>query len=254
MLSPAWLITTISRSIPRVRFFILSLLLGLIHASSAQAQSTNAIAQAFKGQWVTYDRSFAADTGLCTLTFSATRKGEIYPISQSNCTGEITSIVGWSIVKNQLVFVDQDNKPLAKVGGNQGRLSGTMTQNNKPVIFENAKIAKKINAARESISCAYVGYSQICAKPQEFSPPPVSPGAETPIKILVNLNARVEPRNDAEAVATLKPQSCAQALTCSRASDGLWCKIKHENKQLWIKKQAVRLKKYPIITFQNGCS
>ncbi|WP_319531712.1 hypothetical protein [uncultured Cohaesibacter sp.] len=225
----------------------------LSQASPAIAQSSNAVAQAFEGKWITYDRAYS-EKGTCTLTFSAQQADDIYPIKQSNCSGEIASVIGWAIVSNQLVFVGQDKKPLAAVGGNQERLSGTLISNNQPVIFEKAELAEKINAARKSISCAYVGYSRTCAKPQEFAPPPVAVGSEAPIKVLVNLNARVEPRNNAKVEASLEPETCVQALTCSLASDGLWCKVKVKEQQLWIKKQAVRMQKYPIITFQNGCS
>ncbi|WP_316862594.1 hypothetical protein [uncultured Cohaesibacter sp.] len=234
-------------------FTVSSLLCGLsLLASPAMAQSSNAVAKAFAGRWVTYDSHFA-EKNECIFDFSANQKNEIFPIQQSNCAGELKDVTGWKILNNQLVFVAANNAPVALVGGNQERLSGATTKNKLPVILERLEIAQKIQEARKSIACSYVGYSQLCAKPQDFTPPNASPQSPALVKVLVNLNARMEPRNSAKVVTVLKPNACLKAETCTVASDGLWCRVNLGQSTAWIKKQAVRQKRWPIITFKNGC-
>ncbi|WP_373235933.1 SH3 domain-containing protein [Cohaesibacter celericrescens] len=220
--------------------------------SPALAQSTNAVAKAFAGQWVSYDHNFSAQAS-CNLDFSASKQGDLYPIKQSNCIGEMATISGWKIQNNQLLFIGTNKAPIAVVGGNQERLSGTMVTSKRPVIFEKLALAQKIVKARKAIGCSYVGYSKTCASPRQFSPPNIAEGTTAPLKILVNLNTRSEPRNNAKVVSVLKPNTCVSATVCTVASDGLWCKIKTGQTEGWIKKQAVRQKKWPILTFENGC-
>ena len=228
------------------------LVLTITMTLQTQAQSTNAVAKAFAGQWITFDTAHSGD-GNCTFTFSEAKQGELYPIKPANCLGDVASVAGWRIQNNQLILARADASPLAVVGGNQERLSGSMVSTKAPLIIEKYDLAQKIAKARKSIGCSYVGYSQTCATPRQFSPPPATVGAPASLKILVNLNARTEPRNNARIVTVLKPQTCVSATVCSLASDGLWCKIKAEDKEAWIKKQAVRQKKWPIITFENDC-
>nr|WP_321456958.1 hypothetical protein [uncultured Cohaesibacter sp.] len=234
---------------------IASTLLGLatFAEGSAVAQTSNAVAKAFAGDWITYDRNFA-DQKSCEFSFSDKNAGEVYPIKQTGCIGALANIIGWRIQNNQLVFISKENSAVALVGGNQERLSGMILQSKLPVIFERKEVAQKIEAARKSIKCSYIGYSQACAEPRDFTPPAATIGNPSPIQILVNLNARMEPRNNASIKTVLKPNACVSAEVCTVASDGLWCKVKTENGDAWIKKQTVRQQRWPVITFKNGCS
>lgn len=227
--------------------------LGLFAQNSAQAQSNEAVAKAFAGRWITYDRNFA-DEKSCVLSFSAKKTGDLYPITKKGCSGALADIAGWRIQNNQLVFMSNANSAIALVGGNQERLSGTILQSKLPIIIERLEIAQKIENARKSIQCSYIGYSQRCASPRDFAPPAASISSPSPVQILVNLNARIEPRNNATIQTVLKPKACVSAIVCTVASDGLWCKVKTENGDAWIKKQTVRQQRWPVITFKNGCS
>ena len=235
-------------------FFLSSgLLFSCLATGQAAAQSADAVAKAFAGRWITYDRNFSEQKS-CEMEFASQKAGDLYPIAKQGCRGALAEISGWRIQNNQLVFVSQDNKAVALVGGNQERLSGTILQSKLPVIFERLEVAQKIEKARKSIECSYVGYSQTCASPRDFAPPAATIGSPSPIQVLVNLNARMEPRNNASVQAVLKPNACVSAEVCTVASDGLWCKVKTENGDAWIKKQAVRQQRWPVITFKNGCS
>ena len=220
--------------------------------SPVHAQSTNAVAKAFAGQWITYDNRHAAQ-GSCLLTFSATSNGSFYPISPSNCINAMATIRGWTLRNNQLVFIDDKNEPVAAVGGNQERISGTILKGKIPIIVEKTDVAAPVSKARKGIRCSYVGYGQTCAKPRQFAPPTIGANATADIKTLVNLNLRVEPRNNATVKTVLKPNSCLKADFCTLASDGLWCRVQVGDISGWVKKQAVRQKQWPIITFVNGC-
>ncbi len=226
--------------------------LGCLSQSPALAQTPNAVAKAFAGRWITYDRNFS-DQKSCIFEFSSELKDDIFPIAKTGCTGALAAIAGWRIQNNQLVFVTADKSAIALVGGNQERMSGSILQSKLPIIFERLEVAEKIEQARKSIKCSYIGYSQTCASPQDFTPPPATIGSPSPIKILVNLNARSEPRNSAAVKGVLKPNACVSAEVCTVASDGLWCKVKTENGNAWVKKQTVRQQRWPIITFKNGC-
>nr|WP_321979834.1 AprI/Inh family metalloprotease inhibitor [uncultured Cohaesibacter sp.] len=239
----------------RIFFTFLSSLfcLGILVPGTAQAQTPEAVAKAFAGNWITYDRHFAEQKS-CELTFSAQKSGDLYPITKKGCSGDLADIAGWRIQNNQLVFMSSANTAIALVGGNQERLSGTILQNKLPIIIERLEVAQKIEKARKSIQCSYIGYSQTCASPRDFAPPAASIGSPSPVQILVNLNARTEPRNNATIKTVLKPNACVSAEVCTVASDGLWCKVKIENGDAWIKKQTVRQQRWPVITFKNGCS
>jgi len=227
------------------------ILLGQLPTPSV-AQATNAVAQAFAGDWITYDQRHAAQ-GQCILSFSATGQDALYPIKPQNCINQLANIRGWTLKNNQLIFVDDKKTPLAAVGGNQQRISGTFLQSGMPLILEKAALAQQITASRKAIRCSYLGYGQTCAKPRQFAPPAMGTDGTADIKALVNLNVRNEPRNNATVKAILKPESCVKATFCSLASDGLWCRIKLKDGIGWIKKQAVRQKQWPILTFVNGC-
>ena len=221
-------------------------------ATPSVAQSTNAVAQAFSGEWLTYDNRHASQ-GLCSLTFSAKGQNSVYPITPKNCINQFAQIRAWTLKNNQLIFIDEKNKPLAAVGGNQQRISGSFLQGGMPLILEKADLAKRVTAARKAIRCSYLGYSQTCAKPQQFAPPALGTDGTADIKSLVNLNLRSEPRNSATVKSVLKPQTCLKATFCTLASDGLWCRVKVGDVTGWVKKQAVRQKQWPILTFVNGC-
>ena len=232
--------------------FFLMVAITVFASNSAHSQSTNAVAKAFAGQWITYDNRHA-DQRPCTLTFSATKTGAIYPITPSNCVKAMAEIRGWTLRNNQLVFTNEKNEPIAAVGGNQERISGTILKEGTPVILEKAALAARITKARKSIRCSYVGYGQSCAKPRQFAPPAIGTDGSANIKTLVNLNLRSEPRNNATVKTVLKPKTCVKATFCALASDGLWCRVQVGDATGWIKKQAVRQKQWPIITFVNGC-
>lgn len=224
----------------------------LLAVTNTNAQNNDKFGNIFGGKWITYSSGFSKGEN-CILDLSSVKTGEVFPIKLSQCSGELAAVTSWTINKGQLALVNKKQKLIATLGGNQFRLSGKTQGAKIPVIIEKLPRAKVIYQARKSIRCVYIGYGQECAKPQQFAPPVVIAGRTSPVKILVSLNARIEPRPTARVLGILKPNSCIGVKACTVASDGLWCEAEFSGKSGWFKKQAVRQKQWPVLTFLSGC-
>ncbi|WP_152048372.1 SH3 domain-containing protein [Aureimonas psammosilenae] len=227
-------------------------------AMPALAQSESDFVRAFSGDWQTLDPAFA-DGGACRVTLGRDAKGQGYSLSSAHCGGAMNDLESWRIVENQLGLVSRTGDVVARLGGNQNRISGD-TADKLPVVFERlaaaAPAAAPADAApvRTAQSCIYIGYTATCATPADLaSPKETTEGANASAGVLVRLNARAEARPDAAIVATIPAGTCVQVDRCTTASDGLWCRAKVSTFEGWIRQRAVRDGRWPVLTFAAGC-
>lgn len=231
------------------------LMLGLMgNQTPAAAQSQEQFIKAFSGKWQTLDTSYSRGS-LCSIDLLTQKQGSGYEISIQGCDGDITEIASWGIVENQLAMLDDGGAIRIRLGGNQNRMTG-QTISGRAVIFERA--GTEISAvSAETISkgaCLYLGYTASCAEPDDLADITPPPGSDVlSAQVLVNLNARAEARSDAPVVAVVQKNTCVVVEQCLQASDGRWCKARIQNASAWIKQQAVRAKRWPVLTFKGSC-
>ena len=237
--------------------FLLSILLlaaGIGGASAAQAgkDGTPAFVDAFAGNWMTYEPSLGAG-GTCQLDLQKTPQGKNYAAGQTSCAGALSGVTAWGIVDQQLALLGADGKVAARLGGNQNRISGTLADGSE-VVFERSKVGEAIHRQWSALDCIYLGYSSKCAPSQALSPPATGDaGKPQKISVLVKLNARAEPRPDAKVVSVIAPKTCLPVRACTTAANGAWCEVSEGGHTAWVSHKAIRLGKFPIVTFVSGC-
>lgn len=210
------------------------------------AQQAPDYARIFSGEWISYASEFSAGSP-CQITLSPQSVGTRYRVETKNCRDELAQSATWAIDQSQLVLLTSQGTVLFRLGGSPAVLSGESHPKAIPLVIERAEAAKARYDQRKSIDCSYLGYSQTCAQPEDYAP------AIGELKLLVDLNGRIEPRDDAPIVATLPEKSCVISETCTQSSGGLWCKTTVDEKTLWIKKQAHRQGSWHVITYSSGC-
>lgn len=237
---------------------ICAIALGLatLSASAAMAQSEAELIAAFKGEWQSFDELHSAEGKACKITLSGDGADGRYNASTESCKLELAEVSGWRIQDGQMVLLVGDN-PFANLGGNQMRMSGT-TAIGAPVVLdrvgENA-LVDRVAAARKSSGCYYLGFTDTCADDKQVEKPVVpTDGSGLKINVLVNLNARVEARDDARVLGVVPANSCIVADVCVKAADGVWCRAPFGEQSGWLKKVALRQERWPVITFANQCS
>ncbi|HEX2020647.1 MAG TPA: AprI/Inh family metalloprotease inhibitor [Aurantimonas sp.] len=231
----------------------LSLVLALGAQSGALAQSESDFVAAFSGNWQTLDPAFS-DGGACRLSLTGNKTGPNYELAAENCGGDLSGIGAWRIIDNQLALLGTGDEVLARMGGNQTRMSGD-TETGKALIFERVNVRAAAAAQPTGNNdCVYYGYTASCASPADFATPePAAPGETAKASVLVRVNARAEARPDAPIVSTIPANTCVVVDQCTTASDGLWCQAKVANYTGWIPQKAVRQGRWPILTFANQC-
>ncbi|SKA26814.1 SH3 domain-containing protein [Consotaella salsifontis] len=231
----------------------LSLVLGAAMMSGAVAQSESDFVAAFSGNWQTLDPSLS-DGGACRIELKKDKTGATYDLAAEHCGGDLAGIRSWGIVNSQLALLGKEDKILARMGGNQMRMSGD-TESGKALVFERVN-GSTAAAARPAVDapCVYYGYTATCAKPEDFAEPkPAAPGEVAKASVLVRVNARAEARPDASVVSTIPADTCVVVDQCTTASDGLWCRAKVANYTGWIPQKAIRQGRWPVLTFTNQC-
>ena len=235
----------------------LALVGGLGWSGAALAQTENDFVTAFAGHWQTLDPRFSADSA-CRVTLLGERSDNHYKLEQSHCGGPLASVQGWAIVDNQLGLLGAENKVIARLGGNQSRMSG-QTATGSTVIFERisdeAAASPAPAGAPQPQGCLYYGYTATCAAQADMTRPTAGGEGETAkAEVLVRLNARSEARPDASVVATIPAKTCVVVDECTTASDGNWCKARISDMTGWIHQRAVRRGRWPILAFTGHCS
>lgn len=223
----------------------------------ALAQSETAFVAAFSGTWQTLEPAFSGD-GACRIVLSNARDNDQYALETSNCTGQMASIQGWAIVDNQLGLLGPERAVIARLGGNQNRMSGQTTSGSMVVferVSEEAEAAAAVASPSQTMGCVFYGYTATCASPDDLvRPTDVAGDEDKPMaEVLVRLNARAEARPDASIVATIPANTCVVIDECTTASDGNWCKARISDVSGWIRQQAVRQNRWPIVTYTGTC-
>ncbi|MEE2951284.1 MAG: SH3 domain-containing protein [Pseudomonadota bacterium] len=220
---------------------------------SANAQSEADFIQAFAGTWQTLDPNFTQD-GACRVVLNEVPLSGRYGLTAQNCSGLMSQLTGWGIVANQLGLIGANGAVIARLGGNQNRVSG-QTANGRTVIFE--RIPDGSNAPASDVpptECTYFGYTASCAEDGDFQRPTAEEGAAMTAKVLVKLNARSEARPNADILASIPQGTCVRVAECTTASDGNWCRAKIGDTMGWIRQRALRLDRWPVLTYTTGCN
>ena len=108
--------------------------LAFLITAPASAQSEADFVNAFAGKWQTLDPDFT-DGGACRVGLNDVPVGNRYGLTAKNCGGLMAGLRTWGIVDNQLALLGSEGSVLARLGGNQNRVSG-QAANGTTVIFE----------------------------------------------------------------------------------------------------------------------
>lgn len=224
-------------------------------AAPAAAQSEADFVRAFSGDWQTLDPALSAG-GSCRLSLRADPVEKGYRLEATRCGGALAEVERWGIVDNQLGLIGGGDDVLARLGGNQNRMSGELAAGGT-VVFERlpAEAARSAASATANDGCVYYGYTASCASAADKEAP-LRKGVDETARaaVLVALNARGEARPDAPVVATIPANTCVVVQECTTASDGNWCRATVSNFTGWIRQQAVRADRWPVLTYKPGCS
>lgn len=234
----------------------LTLCLAMGAAAPAFAQSESDFVAAFAGEWQTLEPALS-EGGACRVTLRDSADGEgRYALEAERCAGALAGVRQWGIVDNQLGLVGADGAILARLGGNQTRMSGDLAAGGS-VVFE--RLASNSAGAAAAVSvgdgCVYYGYTASCARAEDRQVP-VRTGVDSTARaaVLVALNARAEARPDAPVVATIPAGTCVVVDECTTASDGNWCRATVSSFSGWIRQQAMRADRWPVLTYAPTCS
>ena len=234
---------------------IFGLLVLALAATPALGQSTAQFVAAFSGQWIDYDAGLATGKQMCSLDLSG-GNGTQLPVKPVGCAAPLAAAVSWSIDKGQLVLADQHGTALARLGGNQQRITGSAADGS-PLILERRGgngDASALMATYNASGCYYLGYTQKCAPPAELGKPVAGVNGKIQVDTDVDVDVRSEPRSDANTVGVVKQGNCVQIDRCVMASDGPWCEAHFGTAAGWLRKLAIRQNRWPVVTFSNECS
>lgn len=219
-------------------------------ASSAAAQTETEFVAAFAGEWRIFDESFAQGAQICRITLGQQGENGRYGLDKATCGGEFADLAAWGLAEGQMAFFAAEGEAIASLGGTQRRMSGT-TRSGKPVILERAGVvgaAEQLQAASRASGCHYLGFTDRCAGEADLARPAAAADGPARIKVIANLNARTEPRDDANIIGVVPANSCVTASACVTASDGVWCRAEFGERTGWLRKLAIRQNRWPIVT------
>ena len=230
------------------------------------AQSRNQFLEAFAGDWIVFDPAFSTTAAPCSMRLSsAIEPQSVVEESQlrrtatvSNCVPMLNQVTAWDIDQNQLVLLSEQDTLVARLGGNQTRVTGDIENSFVSIILERAtgdEWQVGFSDALRRHRCIYSGYSSTCVTPEDMAEPVMSEEGNVvaSLQVLVRLNVRDQPRRDALIVGTLQQNTCLRVNFCTTASDGLWCRARFGEASGWVSKTAIRQNEWPVMTFSNGC-
>ncbi len=222
---------------------------------------------AFSGEWIIFDTSYSSGGAPCSVVLEAdvtpnTSVNTSAPIpraSSNNCVSPLASIANWDIEQGQLVFYSGSGEVVARLGGNQVRVTGDLENSLASLVLERidgSSYQTNFSKALKRHGCIYLGYTSDCALPEQLSVPSFSKVGESnlPVTILAQLNVREQPRRDSFIVGKLPENSCLNINFCTVASDGVWCRADFGDQTGWISRNVLRQNEWPVATFVNGCS
>lgn len=225
-------------------------------ATGASAQTTSEFVSAFSGEWRVHDEAFAQGVQICRITLRNEGEESRYKLDRATCGGELAGVSYWGISDGQMaLFAGED--VVVTLGGTQRRMSGA-TKSGAPVILEKADtsgIAEQLQAAYRASGCYYLGFTDRCAMEADLAKPTAgADGQSARVKVIANLNARAEARDDAAVIGVVPANSCVAVDACVMASDGVWCRADFGDRVGWLRKLALRQDRWPVVTFVNDCS
>jgi hypothetical protein len=226
----------------------------LMFSPVAHAQSEAEFVTAFAGKWQALDPAASDGSGICTLTFETLSADGTYSASTADCRGVLSSLKRWSIQNGQLVLMTEESSILARLGGNQKRMTGEAVNSTHIVIERDGGdgSANLLQSALNASGCFYLGYTSNCAVAADEAKPEFTGGTAN-INVLVDLNARTEARADAPILGVVKQGTCLRVDRCVLSSDGAWCRAPFGQANGWVKKLSLRQNRWPVITFTNQC-
>ncbi|MEY8837803.1 SH3 domain-containing protein [Cribrihabitans sp. XS_ASV171] len=241
-------------------------LLALIPAQ-AGAQSKEKFLEAFSGDWLIFDTSFSTTAAPCMLTLGTTielrgvvEESQLHlGATPKNCVEPLSNVTAWDIDQNQLLLFSEQNTLIARLGGNQRRVTGDIEGSFASIVLERTTgdpFQPGFSNALKKHRCIYLGYSSTCATSDDLALPVMGQdgGVVASLGVIVQLNVRDQPRRDSRVVGTLPPETCLKVNYCTTASDGIWCRARFGEASGWVAKTALRQSEWPVVTFVNGCS
>ncbi len=182
-----------------------SIAFGLLSTGPGSTQDAQSFVNAFAGDWQILDKSFSEGPGACRLALSKDAGTDArYQASLDGCKAEMALVKAWKIADGQMSLLDDGDTVLARLGGNQRRMSGNSSAGT-PIILERVGApgtAEALQAATRASGCVYLGFTNQCAGAAAMS----LPAEDAPkVQVLVNLNIRSEARDDASVVAWFRP-------------------------------------------------
>ena len=223
--------------------------------TTASAQTEADFVAAFAGDWQIHDESFAQGVQICRLALRNEAAEGRYKLDRSTCGGELANLSTWGIVEGQMALLAGE-EVVVTLGGTQRRMSGN-TKSGAPVILERAGAtggAQQLQAAYQASGCYYLGFTNRCAPQSELEKPrAAAEGQPVRVKVVANLNARAEARDDAGIIGVVPANSCVTTSACVTASDGVWCRAEFGDRPGWLRKLALRQNRWPVVTFVNSC-
>lgn len=222
--------------------------------STAHAQSEAEILNAFSGEWQIVDERYSTGSGSCTLSLLQEPEQDNYRLNSEGCGAELAPVSAWGVEDGQMILLDEGGTAIARLGGNQIRMSGN-SASGSPIILERVSAsgqAEQIEAAHRASGCYYAGFSDDCAPASELAKP--ATGTPARIEVLVNLNVRAEPRDNADIIGVIPAGSCITTELCLQATDGVWCRAQFQDRSGWMRKLALRRDRWPVVTFYNQCT
>ncbi|TPN45860.1 hypothetical protein FJ981_26360 [Mesorhizobium sp. B1-1-4] len=222
-------------------------------ATVVRAQSVDQFVQAFSGTWQLVDARYSNLPSTCHMALGSTADANgRFAIKGLGCRGDAALVSSWGVSEGQMALFDAAGAVIARLGGNQRRISGTSVSG-APLIFEKVGVAgtaAMLEAAKRAGGCFYSGFTSKCADAAQAAPP-APEGAS--VQVLVKLNVRAEARDDAEVVGVVPSQTCVTTELCMTATDGPWCRAKFGERTGWMRKLALRQNRWAIVTFDNSC-
>lgn len=229
------------------------IVMAVLSAAPVMAQSEQDFINAFAGDWQVVDDRFAAGDKPCSLVLEQeTPTSGRYPVTMSGCGSELAKVGAWGISDGQMTLFDGTGAQVAKLGGNQRRMSGD-SAGGAPIILERVGVsgfADTLAAAKQASGCFYSGFTDKCAAEAQLAKPA---GDAPKVGVLVNLNIRAEARDDATVVGVVPAGTCVATELCMSATDGVWCRARFNDVSGWLRKLALRQNRWPVVTFDNSC-
>lgn len=228
-------------------------------STAATAQSLDAYFKAFSGDWSIFDKSFGTGGKPCQMALkSRTEEGARPSASARNCVAPLSGLAKWDIDGGSLMFFNGEDAPIGKLGGNQLRITGALSDG-RGVIAERQSgdgTGIKLTAALRKHRCYFAGLTATCVDKGDLGEPAMTEegGVFGRVEMLARVNVRSQPRADASVIGVLDKGTCLKINDCTYGSDGVWCRARFGERSGWVAKTALRKGEWPVVTFLNSCT